>query len=133
MANRGSKRERFYFFNNLSGLVKSLEKKYILIDLRNDLAVDGRIIHVDGFSNVTMEDAILIDTLGQQTYFEEFFIHARNIRYVHLPEDINVNEQLESLLKQLTYRMPRENTKVTNRKIRALQKHRETVQNLRHK
>jgi hypothetical protein len=38
--------------------------------------------------NIVMSEAVFIDTRGAQYPFDSFFIHARNIRYVHIPDEV---------------------------------------------
>lgn len=40
------------------------------------------------FMNVQMEDAVLILNNGEQYSFDNYFVQARNIRYVHIPEKV---------------------------------------------
>lgn len=47
-----SKRESFFLYNTLLCLVKSLEKRYTVIDLRNEVSVSGKIVEVDGYDNL---------------------------------------------------------------------------------
>jgi hypothetical protein len=38
--------------------------------------------------NIVMSEAVFIDARGAQYPFDTFFIHARNIRYVHIPDEV---------------------------------------------
>ena len=38
--------------------------------------------------NIVMSEAVFIDTRGNEYDFHSFFIHARNIRYVHIPDEV---------------------------------------------
>jgi hypothetical protein len=38
--------------------------------------------------NIVMSEAVFIDTRGNEYEFHSFFIHARNIRYVHIPDQV---------------------------------------------
>lgn len=38
--------------------------------------------------NIVMSEAIFIDARGAEHPFHSFFIHARNIRYVHIPDEV---------------------------------------------
>lgn len=59
-----SKKEILLFFNTLCGLVKNLERRYTTVDLRNECCVTGKIIKVDGFMNIEMEDVVFYDMRG---------------------------------------------------------------------
>lgn len=39
--------------------------------------------------NVTLQDAAVFDTDGECQYFPEIHIQARNIRYVHIPDNVS--------------------------------------------
>jgi len=38
--------------------------------------------------NIVMSEAVFIDARGNEYEFHSFFIHARNIRYVHIPDQV---------------------------------------------
>lgn len=57
--------EKHHFYNNLVCLAKALTGKYIVIDLRNDATVTGKIDHVDGYMNVEMKDVLFYNPRGK--------------------------------------------------------------------
>lgn len=63
-SSNATKREIALYFNTLSCLVKNLEKQYILVDLRNELSVYGKVVNVDAYMNMEMEDVTLYDMRG---------------------------------------------------------------------
>ncbi|XP_067013340.2 U7 snRNA-associated Sm-like protein LSm10 [Anabrus simplex] len=83
-------REKYLFFNNLVCLVNGLCGKYTTVDLRNESFVTGKIDQVDGYMNIVMTDTVFTDGRGQEHPFEMFFIQARNIRYVHIPDEVRI-------------------------------------------
>ncbi|EFA07013.1 U7 snRNA-associated Sm-like protein LSm10 [Tribolium castaneum] len=118
MQDFGSKKEKYYFHNYLTSLVKALENKHTVIDLRNESCVSGLIKHVDGLMNVEMGDVVFYDPRGQRHYFKDFFVSARNIRYVHIPEGLSSTQLLENqmnLLQHTKVREPRKETFKTKR------------------
>lgn len=38
--------------------------------------------------NIVMSEAVFIDARGNEYEFHSFFVHARNIRYVHIPDEV---------------------------------------------
>lgn len=38
--------------------------------------------------NVVISDALFTDPCGNEFYYDLFFIKERNIRYIHLPEEV---------------------------------------------
>ncbi|VEN52047.1 unnamed protein product [Callosobruchus maculatus] len=93
-----SKREKYFYRNNLVCVVKSLEGIYTTIDLRNETYVTGKIVRVDGFMNVDMVDAIFCDSRGNYRAFSDFFINSRTIRYVHVPKEYPAMQMIEMQL-----------------------------------
>lgn len=39
--------------------------------------------------NLSFSKAVYCDTQGNEYYFENLFVQARNIRYVHIPENVS--------------------------------------------
>ncbi|XP_030752665.1 U7 snRNA-associated Sm-like protein LSm10 [Sitophilus oryzae] len=93
-----SKKEKYFLYNTLSGLVKGMENSYTTIDLRNECCVTGKITKVDAFMNVEMEDVICYDMTGNKTSLESFFLCARNIRYVHISPQKDVATLLNEVV-----------------------------------
>ncbi|XP_049861719.1 uncharacterized protein LOC126355441 isoform X2 [Schistocerca gregaria] len=61
------------------------------------------------YMNVTMSDAIFTNPRGQHYLFESFFLMNRQIRYFHIPEEMDIipaiKKQIEKLgKKDDTYR-----------------------------
>ncbi|KAG5897295.1 hypothetical protein JTB14_011460 [Gonioctena quinquepunctata] len=102
LKNLSSKREKFQFFNTLSCLVKSMEGLHTLIDLRNENAVSGKIVKVDGWMNVEMEDVVFYDSRGDEHVFPQFFITKRNLRYVHIPKGFSAVELMKNQITEMT-------------------------------
>nr|CAG4650475.1 EOG090X0DE4 [Sida crystallina] len=49
--------------------------------------------------NVTLKDVTLQGNDDKLYRFEDFFVKARNIRYVQIPEDVNISEAIQNQLK----------------------------------
>lgn len=69
------------------------------VELRNENVVTGQIIHVDGYMNVTMENADFTQYGHSKTHFDNFFVHGRNIRYVQIPDQVDIRTALLNQLK----------------------------------
>lgn len=110
-----SKREKYFLFNGLVCLVQSLEGRYTAVDLRNESCVTGKIEQVDAFMNIVMSEAVFIDTKGNEYEFNSFFIHARNIRYVHIPDELLIVPTIKNQLQKMSHKTPtrQENPKMT--------------------
>lgn len=102
-----TKQEKYFLFNGLVCLVQSLEGRYTTIDLRNESCVTGKIEQVDAFMNVVMSEAVFIDTRGNEYEFHSFFIHARNIRYVHIPDELPIVPTIKNQLQKMSHKSRR--------------------------
>ncbi|XP_055607134.1 U7 snRNA-associated Sm-like protein LSm10 [Uranotaenia lowii] len=107
MASVVLRKERYHSLNDLVGLAQCLVGQNILIDLRHEASVAGKIASVDGFMNIAMENVVYIDQLGKQFSMEEFMIYPRYIRYIHVPESIEIVPALEEHIKRQTVRQPK--------------------------
>lgn len=125
MSLRWSKKEGFYFYNYLSGLIKTLEGRYTTIDLQNESAVTGKIVYSDAMMNIDLEDAMFYDARGGETPFSSMFIRARNIRYIHIPNDIKISEAIKSI--GATKKCIPHTTKKTFKQKRAIAKQQQTL------
>ena len=110
MTSLSTARDRYNAANSLLCLLQALEGRVAVIELRNEMAVKGLISQVDGykhtfksmddhivmilpnlysFMNVSLHDATVQGNDDKHYHFEEFFVKARNIRYVQIPEDVS--------------------------------------------
>ncbi|KAI4492515.1 hypothetical protein M0804_002306 [Polistes exclamans] len=86
---QSNSRERYYFYNSLSILLKAVVNKQTTIDLRNEASVYGTVEHVDASMNIVMKDCLFTDPRGDKFPFEMFFVQARNIRFVQIPPTVS--------------------------------------------
>lgn len=92
---RLSAKETFLISNTLNCIPYLLQGEAVLIDLRNETSVAGRIENADGHMNVHLKDAVFIDRHGGQHPFEKFMVHERMIRQIHIPEKINMLQRMQ--------------------------------------
>lgn len=90
-----SAQERAILNSTLACLIKALTNKRTTVELRNESFVTGKIVHSDGFMNITMEDVLFTDALGQKSKFDSFFVQNRLVRYVQIPKHISIQQSLE--------------------------------------
>ncbi|EFX79721.1 hypothetical protein DAPPUDRAFT_304272 [Daphnia pulex] len=98
MTSLSTARDRYNAANSLLCLLQALEGRVAVVELRNEMAVKGLISQVDGFMNVSLQNATVQGNDDQHYHFEEFFVKARNIRYVQIPEDIDITEAIKNQL-----------------------------------
>lgn len=94
-------RERTITENSMVILLQGLQGEVTTVDLRNESTARGRVVNVDAFMNVRLEDVLYRDRLGQLTQLQDLFITGRNIRYVHIPDHIDIMKTIESQLAKI--------------------------------
>jgi small nuclear ribonucleoprotein (snRNP)-like protein len=95
-----TKREKFFMMNSMLCLLKVVEGKITTVELRGEKEVTGRIKQVDGYMNINMEDVVFKSYSGVKK-FDHFFVNGKTIRYVHIPDEINMKSAMEAKLKQM--------------------------------
>lgn len=118
-------RERFLIRNTLLSLLKAVEGKETTIELRNENSVSGKIQNVDPYMNVLMNDVVFKSFSGASQKFSSFFVQGPNIRYVHIPDEIDMRAAIdyyanhEWRMKETVNRQIREaaNRKITRRQL----------------
>lgn len=94
-------RERTITENSMVILLQGLQGEVTTVDLRNESTARGRVVNVDAFMNVRLEDVLYRDRLGQLTQLQDLFITGRNIRYVHIPDHMDIMKTIESQLAKI--------------------------------
>ncbi|XP_068629222.1 U7 snRNA-associated Sm-like protein LSm10 [Battus philenor] len=127
----GTSKEKFHFHNTLLCLVKSLQGQTITVDLRNDTYVCGVVLLVDGYMNISFSNAVYCDPQGNEFSFENLFIQSRNIRYIHIPENVSVLANIKKeVSKENKTKSSGKPTEKSRKAKKALQRHLETVASL---
>ncbi|KAJ8972876.1 hypothetical protein NQ317_015781 [Molorchus minor] len=116
---RDTKKDKYYFLNSLAGIVKALEGKYTIVDLRNDSCVTGKIVQVHGRMNIEMEDVVYYDSKGNEYVFSSFFLSERNIRYVHIPKRTSSTKLIKKQLRTVFFKPKTQKQKKTFKGKRA--------------
>ncbi|XP_023337169.1 U7 snRNA-associated Sm-like protein LSm10 [Eurytemora carolleeae] len=96
--------ERYLKTSGLSCLVSACVGMRTTVELRNEAFVTGKVVQSDGFMNITLEEVEMLDPRGSILKFSSFFIPNRLIRFVQIPESIDMIKALEDQTKQLTGR-----------------------------
>lgn len=94
-------RERTIAENSMVVLLQGLQGEVTTVDLRNESSAQGRVINVDAFMNVRLKDVVYRDRRGHVTQLQDLFITGRNIRYVHIPDHIDIMKTIESQLAKI--------------------------------
>jgi small nuclear ribonucleoprotein (snRNP)-like protein len=88
-------REKFLIKNTLICLLKAVEGKVTTVELRNENSVTGTIDHVDGFMCISMSNVCFKTMAGKMTNFESFYVQGPHIRYVQIPDEIDMRKAME--------------------------------------
>lgn len=127
------KREKHRIFNTLASVPIALIGHAVLIELHNLRSVAGRIVTVDGFMNISLEEVVLIDKTGKQYEFDQFMIKSQSIKQIFLPENFHEQEYLDvnaTLLKRSQEARKRMKVQNNKKNERAQARHKETLQDI---
>lgn len=94
-------RERTISENSLVILLQGLQGQVTTVDLRDESKASGRVLNVDAFMNVRLEEVLYQDRKGRLTNMADLFITGRNIRYVHIPEHMDIVETIKAQLAKI--------------------------------
>ncbi|XP_037048593.1 U7 snRNA-associated Sm-like protein LSm10 [Bradysia coprophila] len=127
--NKPSRLENYLQYNTLTIVPHILRNTNTILDLRNETSVAGTIFDVDGYMNITMTNAVFVDQRNNQHSFESYFVPARTIRYIHIPESMNIQSAINDFL--MSKHRPNRPKKVFSFKIRrAERRHQATLREL---
>lgn len=82
-------------------LLRACQGYRTMVELRNESTCFGEIANVDGFMNVIMTDATFTTIKGNTEYFAELHIIGKNIRYVHIPDEIDILSSIEEEVEKI--------------------------------
>ena len=51
--------------------------------------------------NIMMENVLFTDAMGRKSKFESFFVQNRLVRYVQIPQHVNIQQSLEEAVQPL--------------------------------
>ncbi|NXH70518.1 LSM10 protein, partial [Hydrobates tethys] len=82
-----SVKERTIAENSLVILLQGLHGHVTTVDLRDESTATGRVTNVDAFMNVRLAEVTFTDRQGTVSRLDELFVTGRNVRYVHIPDE----------------------------------------------
>ncbi|XP_041361929.1 U7 snRNA-associated Sm-like protein LSm10 [Gigantopelta aegis] len=95
-----SARQHFKINNTLVCLLKTVEGKKTQVELRNENVIVGTIAFCDGFMNLTMKDVTFKPVKGKESKFTDFYVQGKQIRYVHIPDEMDIVKSMDLFVKQ---------------------------------
>lgn len=94
-------RERTIAENSMVVLLQGLQGEVTTVDLRNESTARGRVVNVDAFMNIRLADVLYRNWRGQLTQLQDLFITGRNVRYVHIPDHIDIMKTMQGQLAKI--------------------------------
>ncbi|KAM4631235.1 U7 snRNA-associated Sm-like protein LSm10 [Polymixia lowei] len=94
-------RERTIAENSLVILLQGLQGEVTTVDLRDESTARGRVVNVDAFMNVRLAEVLYRDRRGRLTQLEDLFVTGRNVRYVHIPDHLDIMETIQRQLAKI--------------------------------
>lgn len=82
-------------------LLQGLQGEVTTVDLRNESTARGRVVNVDAFMNIRLEEVLYRDWRGNISQLQDLFITGRNVRYVHIPDHIDIMKTTQSQLAKI--------------------------------
>ncbi|XP_027265033.2 U7 snRNA-associated Sm-like protein LSm10 isoform X2 [Cricetulus griseus] len=83
---------------------EGLQGQITTVDLQDESSARGRIDNVDAFMNIRLANVTYTDRWGHQVELDDLFVTGRNVRYVHIPDDVNITATIEQQL-QIIHRV----------------------------
>lgn len=96
-----SVKERTIAENSLVILLQGLRGRVTTVELRDESAAVGRVTSVDAFMNVRLAEVTFTDRQGAVSHLDELFVTGRNIRYVHIPDEVDIRATIEEQLQAI--------------------------------
>lgn len=95
-------RERAVAERTLVCLLQAVQGHRTTVELRNESSAEGLIENVDGFMNISMSDVTFTKGNGGEVMdFPTMFIHGRQIRYVQIPDFIDMRKAIDEQLSKI--------------------------------
>lgn len=120
-------RESYYIKNTLICLLKAVEGKVTTVELRNENSVTGKIDHVDGYMNISMSNVCYKSYRGIMTNFDSFFVQGVNVRFVHIPDEIDMRKSMERYLKSESDAQNKIHKRIRDAVMKKIKKRQEAV------
>ncbi len=91
-------RERVRSMNTLACFLQGMQGQITMMELRNENKVHGKIDSVDSMMNTYMSNVTFTTVDGQSNQFDLFYIKGKQIRYVHIPDEVDVIATIQAQL-----------------------------------
>jgi len=112
MLKKGIKRKYDSFVprtdRNLSIILKSLVGRPVAAELKNNVEVIGELLEADEYMNFTLKNVQESFPNGRCIKFDEMYVKGTSVRYVHLPEELNMSSHVMRYIKDSKMRRRKE-------------------------
>lgn len=81
--------------NTLVCLIHGLIGRRTTVELRNEDKIFGEIEDVDEYMSIDIKNALYTSARGHLSKYERFYVKGNNIRYVHIPPDVDIAKTIE--------------------------------------
>lgn len=81
--------------NTLVILLQALVGKHVTVDLRNEVELRGRLDKVEKDMSLKMTEVTYRALQGTVTQYEQMYINGKQVRYVHIPDSVDVGQVLD--------------------------------------
>lgn len=91
-------KERVAIERTLVCLLTALRGYKTTVELRNEDYIEGTVDHVDGFMNITFSGVKFVSHSGQVFEYDTMVVLGEKVRYVHIPDEIDMRKAIEQQL-----------------------------------
>ena len=123
--------ERASFEKTLTCMLKELEGLSTTVELRDETQITGVVDHVDGLMNISMSNVSYEKPYKTPVNFTNMKIHGRQIRFVHIPDQINMHKAIVKQLDSNRHDVKKFGTQQRQGYVAKKRKERETIMNKR--
>lgn len=94
-------KERTIAENSLIILLQGIHGLVTTVELRDESTAKGRVINVDAFMNIRLAEVTYTDRKDRVSELDDLFVTGRNVRYVHIPDEVDIIKTIEKQLETI--------------------------------
>ncbi|XP_033831291.1 U7 snRNA-associated Sm-like protein LSm10 [Periophthalmus magnuspinnatus] len=94
-------RERSIAENSLVVLLQGVQGHVTTVELRDESWARGRVVNVDAFMNIRLCEVEFRNRTGKVCELQDLFITGRNVRYVHIPDHLDILKTIQDQIKRI--------------------------------
>ncbi|RUS88968.1 hypothetical protein EGW08_003304 [Elysia chlorotica] len=105
-----SARSKFFFYNTMVCLLKAIEGKKVTVEIRNGVKINGVLVNAEPTMNLDMVDVTLTPIKGMPLNYSKFYVKGRQIRYVVIPDEVDILKAMDWQINKFEYHKAKERT-----------------------